>query len=52
VTADDQTDPTVQFLNVDVELYGAFDRVVLLRGFGDAIVVLHEGSGRDGEPAI
>jgi hypothetical protein len=39
-------------LNVDVELYGTFDRAALLRGFGDEIVVLHEGTDREAEPAI
>lgn len=41
----------MRFLNVDVELYGVFDRAALLRGFGNAIVVLHE-AGDGGGPSI
>jgi hypothetical protein len=43
---------TVRFLNVDVELYGAFDRAALLKGFGDAIDVLHDGERERGEPVV
>jgi hypothetical protein len=52
VTSDNGNESTVHFLNVDVELYGTFDRDALLRGLGGAIVVLHEGSGREAEPAL
>jgi hypothetical protein len=52
VTSDDRSESIVDFLNVDVELYGAFDRAALLRGFGDQIVVLYEGTDPQGEPAI
>jgi hypothetical protein len=47
-----QIEVTVQFLNVDVEVFGEFDRAALLKGFGDAIHLLHEGESRPGEPAI
>lgn len=33
-------EPEVQFLNVDLELFGKFDRGPLMRSFGDAVFVL------------
>lgn len=51
-SAKSSTESIVQFLNVDVELFGAFDRGALLNGFGNAIVVLHEGGDTLGEPSI
>ncbi len=48
---DPQDEAAVRFLNVDVDLYGVVDRAALLRGFGEAIVVLHEG-GDAGGPDI
>lgn len=47
-----QIEATVQFLNVDVEIFGAFDRAPLLKGFGDAIYVLHDREREPGEPVI
>lgn len=44
--------PVVEFLNVDVELYGAFDHAALVRGFGDAMFVLHEGGAAQGGPEL
>lgn len=43
---------TVRFLNVDVELYGEFDRTALLPGFADAIVVLCENEDGRGGPTV
>ena len=47
-----QIEATVQFLNVDVDIFGAFDRAPLLKGFGDAIYVLHDGEREPREPVI
>ncbi|MBI5542765.1 MAG: hypothetical protein HY901_02675 [Deltaproteobacteria bacterium] len=33
----------VTFLNVDLELYGQFDRQALVKALGKSVVVLHEG---------
>ncbi len=47
-----QIEATVQFLNMDVDVFGELDRAALLRGFGDTIFVLHVSEQRAGEPAI
>lgn len=41
-----------QFLNVDVDLFGPFDREALVRGFGDRISVLRNEENEDGEAVV
>ena len=43
---------TVRFLNVDVELFGDFDRAALLAGFGSAVDVLYDGDQLCGGPTL
>lgn len=45
-------EPTVQFLNVDVEVSGVSDRAALLAGFGDSIDVLFDGETTPGESVV
>ncbi|MDB4945350.1 MAG: hypothetical protein JWP97_4884 [Labilithrix sp.] len=42
----------VRFLNVDVDLFGDFDHAALVKGFGDAIVVLHRGASGPVAPVL
>jgi hypothetical protein len=42
----------VHFLNVDVDLAGAFDRVALLNGFGSAIDILRDGEDGCGRSVV
>ncbi len=51
-TSERQVEPTVRFLNVDVDVFGAFDRAVLLKGFGDTIDVLRDGEDERGESVV
>lgn len=46
------TDSVVQFMNVDLDLYGAFDRDALRRGFGNAAFVLYERGEAAGGPDL
>ena len=47
-----QTEAKVRFLNVDVDVFGAFDRAPLLEAFGDDIDVLHDGEREPGVPVL
>ncbi|AKU94973.1 hypothetical protein AKJ09_01637 [Labilithrix luteola] len=51
-TVERPAEPTVQFLNVDVDVSGVFDRAVLLAGFGDSIDVLFDGEAKSGESVV